>query len=177
MPKHKKMKKSQLFTLLLFLLSIPLMAQENAQFLEVDYEMEVKLDADKVLETIPANMKVQVEELIRQEISQGIFVDYKLQTNSVESIYQLQQKLDNNQGQPGIIYSQIAEGDKEPLYKNIGEGYFMKSYNIGKEFLVKDSLKGLDWKITKEKETIAGYETYKATGKLKDSIQVTAWYA
>lgn len=171
------MKNLQLFAVALSLFSLSLFAQESTQFLEVDYVMEVKLDAEKVLETIPASIKHQVEGPIRQEIKQGIFVDYKLQTNSTESIFQLRQKLDNSQGQLGIIYSQIAEGDKEPLYKNINEGYYMKSFNIGKVFLVKDTLSGLDWKISKEKEIIAGYETYKAIGKLQDTIQISAWYA
>lgn len=171
------MKKLQLFTLSLSLFSLSLSAQEATRFLEVDYVMEVQLDADKVMETIPLNIKPQIEEPIRQEIRQGIFVDYKLQTNSIESVYHLQQKLDNNQGQPGIIYSQIAEGDKEPFYKNIKEGYFMKKYNIGKDYLVKDSLGSIDWELSKERETIAGFETNLATGKLQDSIQVKAWYA
>lgn len=155
---------------------IILNAQDKPQFLEVDYTLEMKMDIEKVLAGIPAEWRSQVEEPLRQEIKKGIFVDYKLKTNGTESVYKLQEKINNDQSPAGMILSQITATDKEPLYKNIPENYYLKPYDFGKAFLVKDKLNDFKWKITKEKMQIAGFDVMKATGVLNDSIPVTAWY-
>lgn len=151
-------------------------AQQKPQFLEVDYRMEVILDADKVVANIPAAARAQVEAAIRQEIKNGVFVDYKLYTNGTESIYKMQEKLNNDQSSASIILQQFTAADKEPLFKNISEKIYVKPYDFGGGYLVKDKLNDFKWKITKEKTNIAGFDAMKATGVLNDSIQVTAWY-
>ncbi|MFA7687332.1 MAG: GLPGLI family protein [Moheibacter sp.] len=160
-----------------FLASIVwLNAQHKPQYLEIDYKMEMKFDVEQILAGVPAQWKAQVEEPLRQEIKKGIFVDYKLKTNGTESEYKMQEKINNDQSPAGIILSQITAMDKEPLYKDIKAGYYLKPYDIGKAYLMKDSLQNIQWKITKEKVQIAGLDTYKATGVMNDSIPVTAWY-
>lgn len=151
-------------------------AQEKPQYLEVNYQMEMKLDADQVIAGIPAQWKAQVEEPLRQEIKNGIFMDYKLRTNGKESEYKMQEKINNEQTQAGMILQQLTAMDKEPLFKDIKEKYYLKPINMGKQYLMKDSLKNSNWKISKEKEQIAGFDAFKATGVISDSIAVTAWY-
>lgn len=151
-------------------------AQDKPQFLEVDYQMEMKLDADQVMAGVPAAWKAQVEETLRQEIKNGIFIDYKLKTNGTESEYKMQEKINNDQTPAGLILQQMTAMDKEPLYKDIKQKYYLKPYNVGKAYLMKDSLQNINWKISKEKVQIAGFDTYKATGVMNDSIPVTAWY-
>jgi len=155
---------------------IILNAQEKPQYLEVDYQMEMKFDYEEIIKNVPAQWRSQVEESLKQEIQKGIFVDYKLKTNGSESEYKMQEKINNDQSMSGIILSQITAMDKEPLYKDIKERYYLKPMNVGKAYLMKDSLKNIKWKITKEKVQISGFDTYKATGVMNDSIPVTAWY-
>ncbi|MDD3773434.1 MAG: GLPGLI family protein [Weeksellaceae bacterium] len=150
-------------------------AQEN-QYLEVDYQMEMKLDLEQIMSNVPSEWRAAVEEPLRQEINKGIFIDYKLKTNGRESEYKMQEKINNDQSPAGMILSQVSAMDKEPLYKNITEQYYIKPYDIGKVYLMKDSLQNFNWKISREKTQIAGFDTYKASGTLNDSIQVTAWY-
>lgn len=164
------------FVLTLCLSVISLNAQEKPQFLEVDYQMEMKFDIEKIMASVPAQWKSQVEEPLRQEIKKGIFVDYKLKTNGTESEYKMQEKINNDQSPAGMILQQITAMDKEPLYKDIKQQYYLKPYNVGKAYLMKDSLQDIKWKISKEKEQVAGFDTYKATGVMNDSIPVTAWY-
>jgi|SRR5690606_12304125 len=164
------------FAFTLLFTGLILNAQESPQYLEVDYQMEMKFDIDEILANVPAAWKAQVEEPLRQEIKNGIFVDYKLKTNGTESEYKMQEKINNDQSPAGMILSQITAMDKEPLYKDIQQKYYMKPYNVGKAYLMKDKLQNINWKISKEKETIAGFDTYKATGVMNDSIPVTAWY-
>lgn len=155
---------------------ILLNAQDKPQFLEVDYQMEMKFDIEQIMKNVPAQWRSQVEEPLRQEIQKGIFVDYKLKTNGTESEYKMQEKINNDQSPAGLILSQITAMDKEPLYKDIKAGYYLKPYDMGKAYLMKDSLQDIKWKISKEKVQISGFDTYKATGVMNDSIPVTAWY-
>lgn len=155
---------------------IILNAQDKPQFLEVDYQMEMKFDFEEIIKNVPAQWRSQVEEPLKQEIQKGIFVDYKLKTNGTESEYKMQEKINNDQSMSGMILAQITAMDKEPLYKDIKTGYYLKPYDMGKAYLMKDSLQDIKWKISKEKVQIAGFDTYKATGVMNDSIPVTAWY-
>lgn len=151
-------------------------AQEKAQYMEIDYRMELKLDAEEVMKNVPAAWKAQVEGPLREEIKKGIFMDYKLKTNGSESEYKLQEKINNDQTPAGLILQQVTAMDKEALYKNIVEKFYLKPINAGKSYLIKDDLKDYKWKITKESVEIAGFPTYKASGIMNDSIAVVAWY-
>lgn len=46
----------------------------------------------------------------------------------------------------------------------------------GKKLIVKDSIKALDWTLTKEKDKILGYEVKKAIYH-KEKTTIEAWYA
>ena len=46
---------------------------------------------------------------------------------------------------------------------------------MGKEYVIKDSLRNFDWKLTRETKTILGNEAKKAT-TIIDSVQTTVWY-
>lgn len=165
----------KLFILFAFTISALSLSQER-QFLEIDYQMEMVMDFDQVISNVPAEYRAMVEEPLRQEINNGIFVDYKLKTNGTASEYKMQEKISNDQSTAGMVLAQITAMDKEPLYKDIEEKYFLKPYNVGRSYLVKDSLQDFQWKISREKEKIAGFDTYKATGIMNDSISITAWY-
>jgi len=168
--------KNILFLFSILTVSVFANAQDKPQYLEIDYQMEMKFDIEQIIANIPAEYRAQVEEPLRQEIKKGIFVDYKLKTNGTESEYKMQEKINNDQTAAGIILSQITAVDKEPLYKDIKVGYYLKPYDVGIPYLMKDSLQNLKWKISKEKTKIAGFDTYKATGVINDSIPITAWY-
>lgn len=168
--------KKLLFALTVLFTGILSFAQDQPQYLEVDYQMEMKFDEEQILSNVPAAWRAQVEEALRLEIRNGVFIDYKLKTNGTESEYKMQEKINNDQSPAGLILSQITATDKEPLYKDIHQKYYLKPYNIGKAYLMKDSLQDFNWKITREKANIAGFDAYKATGVMNDSISVTAWY-
>lgn len=168
------MKKILAVSALLF--SFLMYAQDSPQYLEVSYVMEVKIDVEEVLSNIPAQYRSYMAESIKREAADGIFSDYTLKTNGNESEYSMVMKLNNDQGRNNMIARWMSSMDQEPIYKNLEESYFLKPYNFGQPILVKDSLKNNHWKISREKENIAGFDTYKATGVMNDSIEVTAWY-
>ena len=47
---------------------------------------------------------------------------------------------------------------------------------FGSEYLIRDSLFKIDWKITNEPRTIAGFECRKAVARIFDSVVVIAFY-
>ena len=56
-------------------------------------------------------------------------------------------------------------------------GFFTAQKDIyGSVFLIKDSARKVEWRITSETRDIAGFECRKAVGKLLDSIYVVAFY-
>src|SRR5690606_26118732 len=116
---------------------IILSAQDKPQFLEVDYQMEMKFDFEEIIKNVPAQFRSQVEEPLKQEIQKGIFVNYKLKTNGSESEYKMQEQINNDQSMSGIILQQITAMDKEPLYKDIKAGYYLKPMDVGKAYLMK----------------------------------------
>jgi len=64
-----------------------------------------------------------------------------------------------------IIFNDLKEG-KTASQKNVFES----------NFLIVDSLRKIDWRITSDTRTIAGIECRKAIGKIMDSVYVIAFY-
>ncbi len=52
----------------------------------------------------------------------------------------------------------------------------VKKSIIGQDYIIKDSLSNVKWRITKETRTIAGYECRKAIGIIYDTVYVVAFY-
>ena len=63
------------------------------------------------------------------------------------------------------------------VYKDMEKGARTSKKNMfGTDYLVQDSLLKIDWKITGEPRTIAGFECKKAVGRIFDSVVVIAFY-
>jgi GLPGLI family protein len=69
------------------------------------------------------------------------------------------------------------ERREDVIYSNLTEQTFVKKQQVFEQlFLLSDSIRKVEWKITNETRTIAGFECRKAVGKLLDSIYVIAFY-
>jgi GLPGLI family protein len=81
------------------------------------------------------------------------------------SIYKEEEKLDASpQGGGGIRMMSSMTGGGGTYYKNVKDkAYTVDKEFMGKEFLVKDSLANLKWKMEAETRVIGGYTCYKAT--------------
>lgn len=101
---------------------------------------------------------------------------YTLRLTATESEFRKEEKIDNSQPKDGIKIS-ISMGGESTIYKNFEEDIYLNSRPLGnKDFLVKDSLKVYQWKISRDSKEVSGYEVRKA--EFSDSTQnVTAWYA
>ncbi|WP_282629797.1 GLPGLI family protein [Empedobacter sedimenti] len=175
------MKKSLLTVALGIITTTISLAQDNkTQNIDATYIMEVKMDYEKTMKTIPEAYKAQFGPMLKAELDAGIFMTYFFKSNSKNSTFTLEQKVNNGQGGTGIIAQQMATFDNKPTYKDFTSTpnlYYKEVDMMGKNYLIKDKIPDYKWKISREKSDIAGYQVTKAEGVMMDSIPVTAWYA
>ena len=90
--------------------------------------------------------------------------NYVLIFNQSESFYKEEEKLDApNQGD-GRFSSIMGSFTAGPQYKNIKSQLLLQEQEfLGKQFLIKDSLPKLNWKMEGETKQIGQYMCFKAT--------------
>jgi GLPGLI family protein len=67
--------------------------------------------------------------------------------------------------------------EENVTYQNFNSGTITALKQVfEKKFLVEDSLLSIEWRITDETRTIAGFDCRKAVGKMFDSLYVVAFY-
>lgn len=94
---------------------------------------------------------------------------YTLTFNQSESMYKQDEKAESpEQGRGGPRFSSfIPTGG--PQYKNVKDLKVLQEQEFfGKQFLIKDDLVKLDWKLGGETKTIGEYMCFKATVLIKD---------
>lgn len=89
---------------------------------------------------------------------------FVLNFDKTASIYKEEEKLDGPGQVGGMRFMSSMTGAGGTLYKNVKEKYYAVDKDLmGKEFLVKDSLSSLNWKMESETRVIGGYNCFKAT--------------
>ncbi|SHM08949.1 GLPGLI family protein [Flavobacterium xinjiangense] len=111
------------------------------------------------------DMTPDMQKMIEERMKKMFEKTFILNFNKSASIYKEEEKLDApGQGGGGMRMMSSMMGGGGTFYKNVKE----KSYTVdkdfmGKEFLVKDSLPNLKWKMEAETRVIGGYNCFKAT--------------
>lgn len=63
------------------------------------------------------------------------------------------------------------------IYTDLQHQTFVKKGNVfGQSFLLSDSVRKVEWRITNDTRDIAGFECRKAVGKILDSVYIIAFY-
>ncbi|CAH8282505.1 GLPGLI family protein [Mariniflexile fucanivorans] len=89
---------------------------------------------------------------------------YILTFNQLESIYKEEEKLDAPGGGDSRFAGMMSSFSAGPQYKNIKNKELLQDQEFfGKQFLIKDSLPQLDWKMEGETKQIGQYMCFKAT--------------
>ena len=77
----------------------------------------------------------------------------------------------------GFFFAPPLSEQPNTTYTDFASGLFTTKKTVYEEtFLVKDSIRNINWKITNETRTIAGYECRRANAVILDSIYVVAFY-
>ncbi|WP_395437899.1 GLPGLI family protein [Gaetbulibacter aquiaggeris] len=112
--------------------------------------------------------KKQVEDRLKNRLEKT----YILTFNKTESIYKEDEKLDAISGATDTWGNNFSPG---PLYKNVKTKTFVQDQEFyGKQFLIKEELQTLEWKIGTETKQIGNYTCFKATCKRTD-FDVSWW--
>lgn len=98
--------------------------------------------------------------------------NWEYQFNETHSIFK--------EGEKNVVANEFmfySSGSIGQMYTNFKDDNRVLNKNIsGVEYLLKDSIPKLEWKILPEIRTIAGYETRKATAVFNDTVTVVAFY-
>ena len=111
---------------------------------------------------VTPEMRTMIEERMKKMFEKTFILNF----DKSASIYKEEEKLDPTAQSGGGMRMMMnsMSGGGGTFYKNVKEkNYIVNKEFMGKEFLVKDSLPKLNWKMESETRVIGGYTCYKAT--------------
>ena len=110
------------------------------------------------------NMTPDMQKNIEDRMKKMFEKTFVLNFNKSASIYKEEEKLEAATQGGGMRIMSSMTGGGGTYYKNVKEkAYTIDKEFMGKEFLIKDSLSNLKWKMEGETRVIGGYTCYKAT--------------
>ncbi len=153
-----------LFTFAIFLFGIfSVVAQKEFQGLAIyesktsTSEMSKRMDGNK-------DLTPEIKKMIEERMKGMFEKTFVLNFDRSASIYKEEEKLDapGTGGNMRMMSSMMGGGGT--YYKNVKEKiYSVDKEFMGKEFLIKDALPQLEWKMESETKQVGGYTCYKAT--------------
>lgn len=109
---------------------------------------------------VTPEMQKNMEEGMKTMFEKTFFLNF----DKTASIYKEEEKLEAQGQGGGMRFMAAMSGSGGTLYKNVKEKYYTVDKDLmGKEFLVKDSLSVLNWKMESDTRVIGGYNCFKAT--------------
>ncbi len=98
---------------------------------------------------------------------------YTLEFNNNSTLFKVEKEnLDNK-----YMLDGLKPSDQNYVYQDFSQGLTTMTKGIFEnQYIVKDSIKQFQWKITGEVRDIAGFECKKALAKINDSVVVVAFY-
>jgi len=119
-----------------------------------------------------ARMSEAQKKQIQARLKNRLEKTYILNFNKEESVFYEEEKLDAMSGATDSWGKNFAQGEQ---YKNIKENALVQSQEFyGKQFLVKDKLQVIEWKMGSESKQIGQYMCFKATASVPTAE--LSWY-
>ncbi|MFT5752001.1 MAG: GLPGLI family protein [Flavobacteriales bacterium] len=120
-----------------------------------------------------ARMSEAQKKEVQARLKNRLEKTYTLNFNKEASVFNEEDKLDAMSGATDSWGKNFAQGEQ---YKNVKENALVQSQEFyGKQFLVKDELQAIDWKMGKESKQIGKYMCFKATASVP-TLELT-WYS
>ena len=153
-----------IFTFAFFLIGVlSVSAQKEFQGLAV---YESKTSTGEMSKQLEGNKNItpDMQKMIAERMKGMFEKTFILNFDRSASIYKEEEKLDAPGQGSGMRMMSSMMGGGGTYYKNVKD----KSYSVdkefmGKEFLIKDELPALEWKMESETKQVGGYTVYKAT--------------
>lgn len=140
-------------------------AQKEFQGMAV-YESKTSTADMKTMMGKNKEITPEMQKMIEERMKGMFEKTFILNFDRSSSIYKEEEKLDapGGSGFGSMRMMNSFTGGGGTFYKNVKEKtYIVDKEFMGKEFLVKDSLPQLEWKMESETKQIGGYTCYKAT--------------
>ncbi|WP_333599810.1 GLPGLI family protein [Flavobacterium sp.] len=153
------------YTTLLLLAFFTSTAQKDFQGMAV-YESKTSTSDFKTRMEGNKEITPEMQKMIEERMKKMFEKTFILNFDKSASIYKEEEKLDapGSGQQGGFKMMTSIMGGGGTYYKNVKEkSYTVDKEFMGKEFLVKDSLPKLNWKMESETKVIGGYTCFKAT--------------
>lgn len=159
-----------IFTLVLAVVSFMGLQAQEFQGMAV-YESRTSTSDFKSRMEGNKNMTPDMQKRIEENMKKMFEKTFILNFNKTASIYKEEEKLEaSTQGGGGFRMMSSFTGGGGTFYKDVKDKQYSNDKEfMGKEFLVKDSLTSLAWKMEAETRVIGGYTCYKATAVKKPS--------
>lgn len=153
-----------IFTLVLAVASFMGLQAQEFQGMAV-YESKTSTSDFKTRMEGNKEMTPDMQKMIEERMKKMFEKTFILNFDKSASIYKEEEKLDTpGQAGGGMRMMMSMTGGGGTYYKNVKDkSYTVDKEFMGKEFLVKDSLPNLQWKMESETRVIGGYNCFKAT--------------
>ncbi|MDI6047326.1 GLPGLI family protein [Flavobacterium yafengii] len=153
-----------IFTLVLAVASFMGLHAQEFQGMAV-YESKTSTSDFKTRMEGNKEMTPDMQKMIEERMKKMFEKTFILNFDKSASIYKEEEKLEApGQGGGGMRMMMSMTGGGGTYYKNVKDkSYTVDKEFMGKEFLVKDSLPNLQWKMESETRVIGGYNCFKAT--------------
>ncbi|RDI52373.1 GLPGLI family protein [Flavobacterium glaciei] len=116
------------------------------------------------------DMTPDMQKMIEERMKKMFEKTFILNFNKTASIYKEEEKLEASAQGGGFRMMSSFAGGGGTYYKNVKDKQYSNDKEfMGKEFMIKDSLTSLNWKMEAETRVIGGYTCYKATAIKKPS--------
>ena len=150
-----------------FALALMALIKLNAQDFQGMAVYESKTSTADFKSRMEGNKEItpEMQKMIEERMKKMFEKTFILNFNKSASIYKEEEKLDApGQAGGGMRMMSSMMGGGGTFYKDVkNKTYTVDKEFMGKEFLVKDSLPKLNWKMESETRQIGGYTCYKAT--------------
>lgn len=171
------MKKNKLLLWLSLLFVIRTSAQESFRHSgKIEFEKTVNTYAviKQQLGKNPSDLKILAFEEYKKKHPQFIKYTSSLLFNKSAALYQ---KDNNSDTKDRSSFDNPMIAPDNLVFNDLVKKYNLTQRNIfGEFFVIKDSVRKIDWKLTDETREIAGYLCRRANAIIMDSIYVVAFY-
>lgn len=161
--------KRLLVTISTILLTISATAQYTVQG-KIEYEKKVNLQ--RIMDDLDEEQKEWMERF-RSQLPKFTTTYFDLYFNTSKSLYKPGREVEGN---TKFWFAQSPASENIVLTDFKTERVKANKQVFEQKFLVEDSMRQIEWKISDEIRTIANYKCRKAVGKILDSVYVVAFY-
>jgi GLPGLI family protein len=147
---------------------------KSAESYLITYEETKNIDGQ--LQKIPdAGLREQLRKQLMTPVNYQLIITGEVSVYRKEELKEQSDKVDELNSQPKFQVIQMKS--ESQTYKNRKEKLYVKGTNfLGKDFLIDEELKKIDWKLINETKKIGNFECKKASAIVNNEA-IEAWYA